>query len=405
MTGANSMYILIANVGSTSFKFQLFDSVSLLAIARGRLERIGASCAPVQYRTTGGDEIVRTVDLPDFASAIRYSMELMADSDIGVLSDLSEIAAVGFKPVHGQEITGCRELTVDILTNMEAANPLAPAHNPPYIEAVRLFAELMPDLPLYGLFEPTFHQTMPPHAQIYGVPYEWAEQYGIRRYGFHGASHRYIAERTPVLLGRAADALKIVSCHLGGSSSLCAVDSGRSVDTTMGLSPQSGLMQSSRNGDLDPFAVLYVMDRTGMTTDEMRTVLCKQSGLKGLSGVDSGDMRDILEAEQNGDARAHLAADAFVYEIKKHIGAYAAAMGGLDAIIFTGGIGERSPVIRERICNGLGFLGVVIDRTKNHMVDGEAIVSEAHAQVTVAVVPANEELVVAREVVKALGEV
>ncbi len=398
------MYILIANVGSTSFKFQLFDGVSLLAIARGRLERIGASCAPVQYRTTGGDEIVRTVDLPDFASAIRYSMELMADSDIGVLSDLSEIAAVGFKPVHGQEITGCRLLTEDILAKMEAANPLAPAHNPPYIEAVRLFAELMPVLPLYGLFEPTFHQTMPPHAQIYGVPYEWVEQYGIRRYGFHGASHRYIAERTPVLLGRAADALKIVSCHLGGSSSLCAVDSGRSVDTTMGLSPQSGLMQSSRNGELDPFAVLYVMDRTGMTTEEMRTVLCKQSGLKGLSGVDSGDMRDLLEAEQNGDARAQLAADAFVYEIKKHIGAYAAAMGGLDAIIFTGGIGERSPVIRERICNGLGFLGVVIDRTKNYMVDGEAIVSEAHAQVTVAVVPANEELVVAREVVKALGE-
>ena len=398
------MHILIANVGSTSFKFQLFDSVSLSALAGGCLERIGASCAPVQYRTTGRDEIVRTVDLPDFASAIRYSMGLLAEPGSGVLSDLSEIAAVGFKPVHGREITGCRELTEDILTAMEAANPLAPAHNPPYIEAIRLFAELLPDLPLYGLFEPTFHQTMPPYAHVYGVPYEWTEQYGIRRYGFHGASHRYIAERTPVLLGRAADTLKIVSCHLGGSSSLCAVSSGRSLDTTMGLSPQSGLMQSSRNGDLDPFAILYVMDKTGMTTDEMRTVLCKQSGLKGLSGVDTGDMRDLLEAAQNGNARAQLAADAFVYEIKKYIGAYAAAMGGIDAIVFTGGIGERSPVIRARICNGLGFLGAAIDETKNDMVDGETIVSEAHASVVVAVVPANEELVIAREVAKALGE-
>lgn len=397
------MHILIANVGSTSFKFQLFDSVSLSTIAGGRLERIGASCAPVQYRTTGRDEIVRTVDLPDFASAIRYSMELLVEPGSGVLSDLSEIVAVGFKPVHGQEITGCRELTEDILTAMEAANPLAPAHNPPYIEAIRLFAELLPDLPLYGLFEPAFHKTMPPHAQVYGVPYEWTEQYGIRRYGFHGASHRHIAERTPVLLGCAAETLKIVSCHLGGSSSLCAVDGGRSVDTTMGLSPQSGLMQSSRNGDLDPFAVLHVMDKTGMTTDEIRTVLCKQSGLKGLSGVDSGDMRDLLEAAQNGNARAQLAADAFVYEIKKYIGAYAAAMGGIGAIVFTGGIGERSSVIRARICNGLSFLGVAIDETKNDLVDGEAILSEANASVVVAVVPANEELVVAREVAKALG--
>ncbi len=239
------MHILIANVGSTSFKFQLFDSINLSTIAGGRLERIGASCAPVQYRTTGRDEIVRTVDLPDFASAIRYSMELLVEPGSGVLSDLSEIVAVGFKPVHGQEITGCRELTEDILTAMEAANPLAPAHNPPYIEAIRLFAELLPDLPLYGLFEPDFHKTMPPHAQVYGVPYEWTKQHGIRRYGFHGASHRHIAEWTPVLLGRVAETLKIVSCHLGGSSSLCAVDGGRSLDTTMGLSPQSGLSYRS----------------------------------------------------------------------------------------------------------------------------------------------------------------
>lgn len=397
------MKILIVNVGSTSFKFHLFESEGLSVLAYGRLERIGSAGAPVQYQTTGKDVIVQNVDLPDYTTAIRYSIGLLTDPSTGAISDLSDIAAIGFKPVHALDIVGCQEFTDSVLEAMEAAGPLAPVHNPPYISSVRLFRELLPELLLYGLFEPTFHQTIPEYARVYGVPFEWIRKYNIRRYGFHGASHWYIAERTPALLDRAAGSLKVVSCHLGGSSSICAIDGGHSVDTSMGLTPQSGLMQSSRSGELDPFGVLYVMDRADLTTDEMRAILCKQSGLKGLSGVDSGDMRDILEEAHGGSDSAELAVDAFTYEIKKYIGAYAAAMGGLDAVVFTGGIGERSPVIRSRVCDGLGFLGVTLDAVRNEGVTGEAIISADGTPTAVAVIPANEEQIIAREVAKALG--
>lgn len=396
------MYLLVANVGSTSFKFQLFDRESLTEHARGRLERIGDSNAPVQYQRSDGVGFTGTAVLTDYAAAIRYSVSLLIDPDKGVLKRLSDLSAIGFKPVLALEVTGCRRFTDDILAAMERAIPLAPAHNPPYIAAVRLFQLLLPTVPLYGLFEPTFHTTVPDYATVYAVPQEWIDLYGIRRYGFHGASHWHIAERLPVLLNRSASSLRIVSCHLGGSSSLCAIKGGVSVDTSMGLTPQSGLPQGNRVGDLDPFAVLAVLDHTGCTTDDIRSILCKNSGLKGLSGIESGDMRDILVAEKTGNDRARLAVQTYTYAIRKTIGAYAAAMEGLDAIVFTGGIGERSAEIRSRVCDGLAFLGVELDPSRNEAVQGEGILSSDEARVAVAVIPANEERIIAREVALAL---
>lgn len=397
------MYLLVANVGSTSFKFQLFDRETLTEHARGRLERIGDRDAPIQYHRSDGVGFNGTAELTDYAAAIRYSVAVLTDPDKGVLKGLSELSAIGFKPVHALEVTGCRLFTDDILTAMERATPLAPAHNPPYIAAVRLFQSLLPTVPLYGLFESTFHTTVPDYAAVYAVPQEWIDLYGIRRYGFHGASHWHIAERLPALLNRPASSLRIVSCHLGGSSSLCAIKDGASVDTSMGLTPQSGLPQGNRVGDLDPFAVLAVLDHTGCTTDAMRSVLCKHSGLKGISGVESGDMRDILAAERTGSDRARLAVQAYTYAIRKTIGAYAAAMGGLDAIVFTGGIGERSAEIRRRACEGLAFLGVELDPARNEAAQGEGILSSDEARVSVAVIPANEERIIAREVALALN--
>lgn len=392
------MNILIANVGSTSFKFQLFDDSDFTVRAGGRLERIGENQSPVSYHRSGQGETTSSASLPDYSAAISYTIELLKDRESGVVGELSDIDAVGFKPVHAFSVTGCRALTDEVLEEMHQAIPLAPAHNPPYLAAIRLFRELMPEIPLYGLFEPTFHETIPAFARVYGVPQEWESQHGIRRYGFHGASHRYIAERVPQLIGPESTAEKIVSCHLGGSSSVCAINAGRSVDTSMGLTPQSGLMQSNRIGDLDPFAVLYVMDQADLTTDEMRGILCNQSGLKGVSGLQSGDMRDLLEAEESGHERASLAVQAFVYEIKKLIGAYAAAMGGLDAVVFTGGIGERSALIRDRVCMGLEFLGVEIDVERNRSCENETIISSHDNPVAVAVIPAQEELIIAKEV-------
>ncbi|MBM3264881.1 MAG: acetate/propionate family kinase [candidate division Zixibacteria bacterium] len=395
--------ILIANVGSTSFKFRLFDRDTLTEKAHGRLERIGNAQAPVQYRRADSATVEYTADLPDYASAIRCGISLLTGPQTGAIADISQLSAVGFKPVHALAVAGCVPFTDDVLAEMEKATPLAPAHNPPYAAAVRLFRSLFPSLPLYGLFEPTFHQTVPDHTAVYGVPYEWIVEYGIRRYGFHGASHRYIAERVPALLDRPPSPLKTVSCHLGGSSSVCAVRDGASIDTSMGLSPQSGLMQSTRCGDLDPFGVLMMLDRTGWTTDEMRTALCKKSGLKGVSGIESGDMRDILAAEKEGNPRARLAVEAFTGEVRKYIGAYAATMGGLDVVVFTGGMGERSAEIRARICAGLEFLGIRLDKKRNKTLSGEGVLSRDNARVAVMVVPADEERIVAREVAKRIA--
>jgi len=306
---------------------------------------------------------------------------------------------VGFKPVHAKGIADSVFITDQIIAAMEEYTPLAPAHNPPYIQAFRIFQEILPEKPLVGVFEPAFHKTIPEPARTYGIPYEWSRRHAIRRYGFHGASHRYVSLRAPELLGNPDRELRIVSCHLGGSSSVCALKGGVSVETSMGFSPQSGLPNATRNGDLDPFVLLYLLDKENLTPAQLRDRLVKDGGLKGISGV-SGDVRDLEEAAGQGHSRAALALDVMVHETRKYIGAYAAVLGGLDALVFTGGIGENGIAIRRKICRGLEFLGIRLDPGANDSRGREGCISAPGSPVQVLVILANEELVIARETEK-----
>ena len=387
--------ILVANVGSTSLKYQLIRFPEEESLALGRFERIGSEDAILSWSTEERKESA-TEPLVDYEAAVRRMISVLTQGPTAVVSSLSEIAAVGFKTVIAKGYEGCVRITEDVLKGMEDYTLLAPAHNPPYIDAIRIFRDIMPDTPLIGLFEPAFHTTMPDYAKAYAVPKEWREKYGVRRYGFHGASHRYISERIPQLLAKQKDETNLISCHLGGSSSICAVRGGESIDTSMGFSPQSGLFHGTRHGELDPFVVLYVMQQAGLSMEEMVTQLTKKSGFLGLSGV-SADVRDIEDAAADGNDEARLALEAFCYDAKKCIGAYTAVLGEVDAVVFTGGIGERGAGIRERICQGLEPLGICLDGSKNKEASGEeACVSTDDSRTAVWLVPTNEELIVAR---------
>jgi acetate kinase len=371
------MNVLVPNLGSTSLKYQLIEFPSERVIAKGRLERIGQP---------GGD-----------ASDYRQAIER-------ALSDCEPVDAVGFKAVHaGPDYRGIFRIDQALLAALAEYEPAAPLHNGIYLSGIAAFAELRPDLPLVAVLEPAFHRGMPEHAAIYGVPRDWRERHGIRRYGFHGASHRFISGRVPELLGVAAEPLRIVSCHLGGSSSMCAIRNGRSIDVSMGFSPQSGLENATRHGDFDPFAVLFLMDRLGWSTSEARRQLLSNGGLAGVSGIPGGDLRDVEQAADSGDPDARLALDLFAYEIRKTIGAYAAALGGLDVVSFTGGIGENSPRLRQAALDGLGFLGLGLDPQANRNGRGDRIISPAGSAAKAVVIAANEELVVARETARLLS--
>jgi len=386
------MKILVANVGSTSFKYRLFDMTDESILAEGRLERIGDSSSPVAHNI--GDHHVETdQSLPNYPSAVRDVISRLTDSDTGILSDLSELDAVGFKTVHMRGEAGTYLLTEDILQRMADYNDLAPAHNPPYIQAIRIFADLYPDLPLIGLFEPAFHTSIPDYAYIYSVPYEWYEKHGVRKYGFHGASHRYVSQRTAQILNR--EDLRIVSCHLGGSSSLCAVRNGQSIDTSMGFSPQDGIINSTRIGSIDPFIIPYIMDHENLSTSEISRILSEESGLLGISGL-SGDVRDLEEAATKGNDRARLALEAFCYGIKKEIGAFSTALGGLDAIAFAGGIGERGANVRQRVCTDLEYLGVHLDEALNADPPTEGLISTKNSDVAILIIQTDEERIVAQ---------
>jgi acetate kinase len=313
------------------------------------------------------------------------------------------IDAVGFKAViGGPNYRGSFRVDDGVIAAMRDFLPVAPVHNAVYIAAMEVFRDLLPTTPMVAVFEPGFHATMPEHASVYGVPYEWYERHGVRRYGFHGSSHRYVGGRVPVLLGRPAGDLRIVSCHLGGSSSICAIKHGESIDCSFGFSPQSGIDHAARSGELDPFAVFYMMDTQGLSIDQIRTALTKSSGLLGLSGV-SSDLRDIEAAADAGNPRAALAVNVLAYEVKKSIGAYAAAMGGLDAVAFAGGIGENSSRVRQLVCRDLEYLGIALDEDANaQRSPADRVISRPDARVSVAIVFTNEELVVARESVKVL---
>jgi len=398
-----SVKVLVANVGSTSFKYQLLEMDTETVLAAGRAERVNSPKAFISHKAKGGQvEFTRELGQADYAACIDAVIGYLLDKEIGVISRLDEITAVGFKTVHAGEIYGPCFLDDKVMAAMEAYTPVVPLHNPAYINAIRVFAKLMPGIPLVGLMETAFHQQMPEYARVYSLPYRWYEEYGVRRYGFHGASHRYVAERVPQLLGRPASELKVVSCHLGGTASLTAVKHGVSIDNSLGFGAQDGIPHSTRPGCFDGFILLYIMEKEGLSVQQMRQILQKESGLLGISGV-SGDVRDLEEAAAAGNKRAQLALDIFCYEVKKHIGAYAAAMGGLDAIAFAGGIGERGVNIRRRVCEGLEFLGAILDPERNAAHRGtEGIVSTDDSRVKILVVPTNEELIVARETVRLL---
>lgn len=390
------MKILVVNVGSTSLKFRLFDMKDESVLAAGKVERVGSAKSPATYQLGSKPRKEEEVECPSPRVAIQYVLQILTCPNEGVLSALDQLDAVGFKPVHAKNIAESVVVTNEVIRAMEEYIPVAPAHNPPYIEAFRIFQELLPNKTLVGVFEPAFHRTIPDYARTYGIPYAWSEKHAIRRYGFHGASHRYISWRAPQLVGRPKEDLRIISCHLGGSSSICAIKGGISIDTSMGFSPQCGLPNTTRNGDLDPFILLYMMEKEGMTANEIRTALSKNGGLKGISGL-SGDVRDLEEAAASGNARADLALKVLAYETKKYIGAYTAVLGGLDVLAFTGGIGENGCNVRAGICGGLECLGIRLDLSKNNLRGQDGIISRDDSPVKVVAILANEELVIARE--------
>ena len=387
------MKVLVANLGSTSFKYRLFDMDNEEQLARGGIDRIG-SAESYCFVEIGSEQVELSVHVPNHAEAVRRCLEQLTHPDAGCLSDASEVSAIGFKAVHGGKISGVQRIDAEVLTEMEKMNAVAPAHNPPYIAAMRQLAEKLPEIPLVAAFETGFHQTISDAQKFYGVPFEWAEDYHIKRWGFHGASHRYIGQRLAEVTGR--EGMRAISCHLGGSSSLCAIRGRESIGTTMGMSPQTGLLHNNRCGDFDPFAIPIVMEATGKSLDEVLADLASQSGLLGLSGI-SGDVRDLEKAAGEGHERAQLALDVFVTEIRRHLGGLMVALGGLDAIVFTGGIGENGQQIRAGVCQGLEEFGVVLDPDKNATARGETQLEAAASRVQLWTIPTNEELVVARQ--------
>lgn len=387
------MKILVANLGSTSFKYRLFDMTDERQLARGGVERIGAELSNC-FVEIGGNRQELSAEVPDHAVAVRQCLDQLTHPEHGCLESAEEVAAIGFKAVHGGRYSGVQRINDDVLAAMEEMSGAAPAHNPPYIKAMRLLAERLPHLPLVAAFETGFHQTIPAARKNYAIPKAWAEELQIRKWGFHGASHRYIGTRMAELLDR--NDLRVVSCHLGGSSSLCAIQGGESVATTMGMSPQTGLPQNNRVGDFDPFALPIIMQATGKSLDEVLNVLAEESGLLGLSGV-SGDIRDLEQAAGEGNSDAQLSLDVYIAEIRRQLGGMLVALGGADCLVFTGGIGENGREIRRRVCEGLAELGIDLDDGLNGGVAGESRIDSAMSRTEIWVVPTNEEIVVARQ--------
>lgn len=387
------MKILVANLGSTSFKYRLFDMNGEQQLARGGTERIGSaeSRCFVELR---GQRREHTMHVPDHAVAVRECLDQLTDREHGCLASAEEVAAIGFKAVHGGPFSGVQRVTPELLDAMDSMAQVAPAHNPPYVTAMRLLSEKLPEIPLVAAFETGFHQTIAPRNRLYAIPHQWAEEYGVERWGFHGASHRYIAGRTAELLER--DDLRIISCHLGGSSSLCAIRRGESVANSLGMSPQSGLPHNNRVGDFDPFALPVLMKRTGKSLDALLDDLANRSGLAGLSDT-SGDMRDLEEAAAAGSARAQLAIDLFISAIRHFLGAYLVELGGADAIVFTGGIGENGASLRSEVCRDLAWAGIELDEQANLAARGEKAIQTENSRTQIWIMPTNEELVVARQ--------
>ena len=395
------MKVLVANLGSTSFKYRLFDMSTEKQLARGGVERIGSAMSRCNVEI-GDYRGEMEMSVPHHGVAVRACVQQLTDPEHGCLGSPSEISAIGFKAVHGGRLAGVFRIDDAVLTAMEEVSSVAPAHNPPYLAAMRQLAKSVPDMPLVAAFETDFHLTIPEARRRYAIPKAWADALPIRKWGFHGASHRFIATRSAQLLGR-SDA-RVISCHLGGSSSLTAIHSGKSVATTMGMSPQTGLPQNNRVGDLDPFCLPMLMQHTGMNLEEMLKSLSTEAGLLGLSGGISGDIRDLENAATNGQADAQLALDVYVAEIRRQLGGMLVALGGFDALVFTGGIGENGANIRAAVCDGLSELGISLDDAKNRSSTGEVRLDAADSRAQVWIIPTNEELIVARQTASALKD-
>ncbi|MFZ0430364.1 MAG: acetate/propionate family kinase [Acidobacteriota bacterium] len=394
------MKIVVCNIGSTSFKFQLLEMPAEQVLARGVAERVGAARSRVTCWAGGVEVRSAESSLPGQGAAVRDALDFLARGPNPPLSSLEELDAVGFKCVQAGERNGSLIIDQEVVAAMDSCRDLAPAHNPAYLEAIAMFRDLLPQTPLVGVFEPGFHVDAPEYAKVYGTPYEWFEKYGVRRYGYHGASHRFAASEVVQRLGLSPRRHRIVNCHLGGSSSLCAVRNGVSIDTSMGFSPQSGLIQGSRVGDLDPFSLPYVMRRKGITLEEALRECSEQGGLAGISGT-SGDMRDINDQIRAGSRRARLARDKFIYDIKRYLGSYLLLMEGLDAVSFSGGTGEHDAPLRAEVLESLGFLGLRLDESANRT--GLGLITTPDSTIAALVVQANEEIIVARETVRVLA--
>ena len=391
------MKILVINCGSSSCKFQLFETSTGDVLAKGNAERIGID-GKLTYKAPGKEDFISTEAMPDHKVAVKMILAALVDKDHGVLSDISEIKAVGHRVLHGGKYYSKSVIVNDDVKKViRDCFPLGPLHNPANLTGIEACESVLPaGTPQVAVFDTAFHMTMPPKAYTYALPYELSEKYDIRRYGFHGTSHRYVSHRAAEFLGKKYEDLKIITCHLGNGSSFAAVDHGKCVDTSMGLTPLAGICMGTRCGDIDPAIVPFLMKNENLTPDEVDTLMNKKSGVEGLSGV-SSDFRDLEKASREGNERATLALEMFEYQARKIIGSYAAAMGGVDVIVFTAGIGENTDYIRAAACEGLGFMGVEIDPSKNNGVRSEAVISSDNSKVTVAIIPTNEELAIAQE--------
>jgi len=398
------MKVLVLNCGSSSVKYQFISTEEKKVLAKGLIERIGSSSAILTHSRYDGDTIKITGEILDHDIAIEYVIAVLLSKNHGVIKDRNEIEAIGHRVVHGgEDFSGSVLITDKVIQTLKDNIELAPLHNPPNIKGIIACQKHLPGIPQVGVFDTAFHQKMPPKAYLYGIPYLLYKKYKIRRYGFHGTSHFFVSKRVAELMNQPYEKLKIITCHLGNGCSIAAIDRGISIDTSMGFTPLEGLLMGTRCGDLDPSIPLHVMGKEELTLAEVNTMLNKHSGLMGISGV-SNDMREIIKSMNEGNERSKYAFEVFCYRIKKYIGAYAAALGGIDAVVFTGGIGENSSEVRKEVLSNLEFLGIELDDEKNLINNGERIITKDHSKVKVFVIPTNEELVIALDTAQIVTE-
>ncbi len=400
------MKTLILNCGSSSIKYQFIETRTRIVLAKGSVERIGMRAAILNQERHDGDKVKITGEVVDHQVGVEYILAILLSKNHGVIENKSEIEAVGHRVVHGGEkFTGSVMIDADVMAGLTECIDLAPLHNPPNIKGIQACQRLMPNVPMVGVFDTAFHHTLPDYAYLYGLPYIVYKRHGIRRYGFHGSSHLYVSQRAAVLMDTPITKLKMITCHLGNGSSMAAISGGKSIDTTMGFTPVEGLLMGTRCGDVDPAAILHVMVREELTSGETNAMMNKHSGLYGISGS-SSDMREIIEEMEDGNQRSETAFNIFCYRIKKYIGAYAAALGGLDAVVFTGGIGENAPQVREKSLAGLEFIGIELDSgLNNRSSQSERAIHSENSKTAIIIIPTNEELVIALDTEKMVQKV